>query len=180
MIGDMTMKMKTILLTGASAILSFGCSEVGAQSKGGDDGGARALTHSTSSGAAESIGYITKNPGPGKITPEILNSVALGGSGLRNAQISPDGSFVTVLQSGSDGLLGLWAYDLESGEGRPFVSASDLLEEPEVLSAEEKNRRERARETGRGIISYSWVGDDLLMFPLGGDLYTYNLSLIHI
>jgi len=40
----------------------------------------------------------------------------------------------------------------------------------------EKNRRERAREYGRGIVSYSWVGDNLLMFPLGGDLYLYDLE----
>ena len=57
-----------------------------------------------------------------------------------------------------------------------LVSSTDILEGPEVLSEEEKNRRERAREYGSGIISYSWVGDSLLLFPLGGDIYLYDLE----
>jgi len=100
------------------------------------------------------VNYIRDTPIAGGLTPErINNSPSLGAS-------QQD----------------LWAYDLETGEGRLLVSSTDLLAGPEVLSEEEKNRRERAREYGRGIVSYNWVGDELLLFPLGGDIYLHDLS----
>lgn len=123
--------------------------------------------------------YITANPGEGFLTPEIINSTtAIGGTSLSRAQIAPNGEFVTVLQGqeGNAAQQDLWAYDLATGEGRLLVSSTDLLEGPEVLSEEEKNRRERAREYGSGIVTYSWVGDNLLLFPLGGDIYLYDLE----
>ena len=123
--------------------------------------------------------YLTANPGDGYLTPERINiSPSLAGKSLRAARIAPSGEFVTVLQGRENdaALQDLWAYDLESGTGRLLVSSTDLLGEPEVLSEEEKNRRERAREYGRGIISYSWVGDNLLLFPLGGDIYLYDIE----
>jgi dipeptidyl-peptidase-4 len=41
----------------------------------------------------------------------------------------------------------------------------------------EKARRERMRITARGIVRYSWSKDGgKLLFPLGGDLYQYNLK----
>ncbi|WP_371396620.1 DPP IV N-terminal domain-containing protein [Fretibacter rubidus] len=123
--------------------------------------------------------YIVTDPGPGKLTPERINaSPSLAGSTLRRAAISPDGTIVSVLQGRADDAnqQDLWAYDLETGEGRLLVSSTDLLAGPEELSEEEKNRRERMREYGSGIVSYSWVNKDLLLFPLGGDLYTYDLS----
>ncbi len=86
---------------------------------------------------------------------------------------------VTVLQGREDDVTqqDLWAYDLETGEGKRLVSSTDLLETPEVLSAEEKNRRERMREKGAGIVSYSWdsAGKQIL-FPLGGDVFVFNLE----
>ncbi len=123
--------------------------------------------------------YLTAAPGPGKLTPERIHAnPSLSGKSLRRAAISPDGSMVTVLQGRADDAQqqDLWAYDLETGVGRLLVSSTDLLGSPEELSAEEKNRRERAREYSRGIISYSWVGDSLLLFPLGGDIYLYDLT----
>ena len=123
--------------------------------------------------------YITATPVPGGLTPERINSSpSLGGRSLSGVQIAPNGEFVTVLQGREDDAAqqDLWAYDLETGEGRLLVSSTDLLEGPEVLSEEEKNRRERAREYGKGIVSYSWVGQNLLLFPLGGDIYLYNLE----
>jgi len=123
--------------------------------------------------------YLTNDPGPGKLTPEILFADAsLSGTSLRGAKIAPDGSFVTVLQGRKEDAnqQDLWAYDLESGEGRLLVSSTDILGVPEELSLEEKNRRERRREYGSGIVSYDWVGDSLLLFPLGGDIYLYDLE----
>ena len=124
------------------------------------------------------INYIRKTPVPGGLTPERINSSpALGGTSLSGVQIAPSGEFITVLQGREDDARqkDLWAYDLESGEGRLLVSSTDILDGPEILSEEEKNRRERARQYGTGIISYSWVGDNLLLFPLGGDIYLYDL-----
>ncbi|RKQ69787.1 dipeptidyl-peptidase IV [Litorimonas taeanensis] len=123
--------------------------------------------------------YLTENPGSGFLTPEIINrSPALSGKTLSSVKIAPNGEFITVLQGREDDAQqqDLWAYDLTSGEGRLLVSSTDILGEPEVLSEEEKNRRERAREYGKGIVSYSWVGDSLLLFPLGGDIYLYDLE----
>jgi len=116
----------------------------------------------------------------GDLTPAIIHSdPSLSGPSLRRAQISPDGKMVTVLQGRADDASqqDLWAYDLETGEGKRLVSSTDLLGAPEILSAEEKNRRERMRERGQGIVSYSWdsAGKQIL-FPLGGDVYVYNLE----
>ncbi|MCF6221885.1 MAG: S9 family peptidase [Robiginitomaculum sp.] len=116
----------------------------------------------------------------GDLTPAIINSdPSLSGSSLKKARISPDGKMVTVLQGREDDFTqqDLWAYDLATGKGKRLVSSTDLLGAPEVLSAEEKNRRERMREKGAGIVSYSWdsAGKQIL-FPLGGDVFVYNLE----
>lgn len=125
------------------------------------------------------ISHLTNNPGDGYLTPEVLyGSPDISGTHLSSVKISPDGEFVTVLQGREEDARqqDLWAYDLTTGEGRLLVSSTDLLGEPEELSEEEKNRRERAREYGKGIVSYSWVGESLLLFPLGGDIFLYDLN----
>jgi len=118
--------------------------------------------------------------GAGDLTPGIINSnPSLSGKSLRQAKISPDGKMVTVLQGRAEDARqqDLWAYDLETGKGEILVSSTDLLGAPEVLSAEEKNRRERAREYNSGIVSYSWdAKGEQILFPLGGDVYLYNLA----
>lgn len=125
------------------------------------------------------VNFIRATPVPGGLTPERVHSApALSGTTLSGVQIAPSGEFATVLQGRQDNARqkDLWAYDLETGEGRILVSSTDILSGPEILSEEEKNRRERARQYGSGIISYSWVGDNLLLFPLGGDIYLYDLE----
>lgn len=133
----------------------------------------------TETSAENKTSYLTNDPGEGYLTPERLHAApSLNGSSLRRASISPDGSIVTVLQGRKDNAAqqDLWAYDLETGTGRLLVSSTDLLGAPETLSDEEKNRRERAREYGQGIISYKWVSENLILFPLGGDIYLYDLK----
>ena len=123
--------------------------------------------------------YISDKPIQGGLTPERINdSPSLSGTRLSSVQIAPSGEFATVLQGRKDNAAqqDLWAYDLETGKGRLLVSSTDLLKGPEILSEEEKNRRERAREYGSGIISYSWINPELLLFPLGGDIYLHDLS----
>ena len=129
--------------------------------------------------SSSSSSYILTDPGAAMLTPERINaSPSLSGKTLRRPAISPDGKIVSVLQGRANNTAqqDLWAYDLETGEGRLLVSSTDLISGTEVLSEEEKNRRERAREYGSGIISYKWIDENLLLFPLGGDLYSYDIS----
>jgi len=127
----------------------------------------------------ETGSHLTRTVTEGYISPEVLQgSPAINGTSLRSAAISPDGKRVTVLRGRDDDAdqLDLWAYDIISGEASMLVSSTDLLGKPETLSEEEKNRRERAREYGKGIVSYQWVDKDRLMFPLGGDVFLYDLK----
>lgn len=104
---------------------------------------------------------------------------SLSGPSLSRAQIAPNGKTVTVLQGRADDAnqQDLWSYDLVTGEGKLLVSSTDLLGTPEVLSPEEKNRRERAREYGKGIVAYSWdEKNEQILFPLGGDVFVYNMT----
>lgn len=128
---------------------------------------------------AQRRNYLKTDPGPGRLTPErIHTSPSIDGTSLSRARIAPSGEFVTVLQGRADDAQqqDLWAYDIETGEGRLLVSSTDLLGSPEELSEEEKNRRERQRLYASGIVTYDWVGDSLLMFPLGGDIYLHDLD----
>ncbi len=133
----------------------------------------------TLNSASTSASFIQADSGPGKLTPEIIHSSpSLDGPVLKKPAISPNGAVVTVLQGRDTDATqqDLWAYDLETGEGRLLVSSTDLLGAPETLSEEEKNRRERAREYGQGIVSYAWAGPNQLIFPLGGDVFVYDVT----
>lgn len=127
--------------------------------------------------AATAKNYVTTAVEPGFISVDARLS-GLSGSGLYRSSVSPDGSLVSFLKAGedSDGKLDLWAFDLSDGTEKRLVGTKDLLSEPEVLSEEERNRRERARVYGSGIISYDWVDDNRIMFPLGGDVHLYDLE----
>ncbi len=114
------------------------------------------------------------------LTVEALHQDAgLSGPSLRGAGFSPDGSMVTLLRGREDNarILDLWAYDAATGEARILVRSDELVGEETNLSKEEKNRRERQRIYDSGIISYQWdkKGHQLL-FPLGGDVYTYDVA----
>ena len=114
------------------------------------------------------------------LTPAIIHSdPSLSGPRLNQARISPDGRMVTVLQGRDTDAFqqDLWAYDLGTGKGRRLVSSTDLLGAPEELSDEEKNRRERARIKGKGIVAYSWDSKgEQILFPLGGDVFVYRVG----
>ena len=74
--------------------------------------------------------------------------------------------------------LDLWEYDIASGQTRLLVDSSVVLPGEEVLSDEEKARRERQRIAAlSGIVDYQWSPDGkALLFPLGGELYFYDLT----
>jgi dipeptidyl-peptidase-4 len=94
--------------------------------------------------------------------------------------LSPDGSRVTFLRGKPDNKfqLDLWQVDAATGEERLLVDSRALLGGEEVLSEEEKARRERQRTAAlSGIVEYQWSADGhTLLFPLGGDLYLYDLD----
>jgi len=154
---EKTLKYSTALLA-MTALLFNGCDN----------------PETTPANRSSKASMIKTEVGPGLLSPKILLD-GVTGSSLRSAKISPDGSLVTFLRNSDEGKLELWAFDLSDGSQNRLVGSSDLLSEPEVLSEEEKNRRERRREYGSGIVSYSWVDANTLMFPLGGDVYLYDL-----
>ncbi|QRP43863.1 S9 family peptidase [Amycolatopsis sp. FDAARGOS 1241] len=94
-------------------------------------------------------------------------------------RVSPDGSRVLFLRSetGTDLRHSLWSLDLANGTETKLVDAAELLPGEEDLPAEERARRERARETGGGVVAYG-VDDafTVVTFTLSGKLYTLDLA----
>lgn len=104
---------------------------------------------------------------------------ALSGATPRSLTMAPDGSRVTYLKGKATDAnrLDLWEYHIKEAKHRLLVDADSLVTGDEVLSDEEKARRERMRLFASGIISYSWAkNSDALLFPLNGDLYYYQLK----
>ncbi|UCF79886.1 MAG: S9 family peptidase [Candidatus Eiseniibacteriota bacterium] len=115
-----------------------------------------------------------------KLTIERLHSDPnLNGPRLREVKFSPDGSRVTFLKSRPEEQkrYDLWEYSLADSALRLLVDSRSLLPGDERLSDEERARRERKRLFAAGIAEYSWSDDGrMLLFPLGGEVYTYDLS----
>jgi dipeptidyl-peptidase 4 len=116
-----------------------------------------------------------------KLTLEaITGSASLSGPSLNRAKISPDGQRVTFLRGKADAInqLDLWEYHIGSGKTQLLVDSKKLIAGEEILSDEEKARRERQRIAGlSGIVDYQWGSDGhTLLFPLGGELYLYDLK----
>jgi dipeptidyl-peptidase-4 len=116
-----------------------------------------------------------------KITLEaITGPQSLSGPTLMKPKVAPDGSRITFLR-GKDAdrsQLDLWEYDIASGKTRLLVDSQQVRPGAEILSDEEKARRERQRIAAySGIVDYQWSPDaHALLFPLGGELYLYDLS----
>ncbi|MCK7594196.1 S9 family peptidase [Pseudomarimonas salicorniae] len=117
-------------------------------------------------------------------TPLTLEAITgdrpLSGPTLLQPAISPDGRRVSFLRGRDDdrNRLDLWAHDIRSGKSARLVDSDLLSSGSEELSDEEKARRERQRIAAlSGIVSYQWGPDSKrLLFPLGGELYLYDLS----
>ncbi len=116
-----------------------------------------------------------------KLTLEAITGDApLSGPTLIKPKIAPDGSRVSFLR-GKDNdrnRLDLWAFDVANGQAALLVDSAVVLPGNEVLSDEEKARRERQRTAAlSGIVDYQWSPDGrTLLFPLGGELYLYDLA----
>ena len=119
-------------------------------------------------------------PATGLSLEAITGSRPLSGPSLLKPQVAPDGSRVTFLR-GKDSdrnQMDLWEYHIGSGQTRLLVDSKVVLPGAETLSDEEKARRERQRIAAvSGIVDYQFSPDArTLLFPLGGELYLYELA----
>ena len=109
----------------------------------------------------------------------VFASPGLDGASPRQAKLSPDGRYLTLLRNREDERerYDLWGYDRESGEWTMLVD-SKALGSGRELSEDEKMQRERARVGNlRGIITYQWNSDGSgVLVPLDGDLYLAKLD----
>ena len=91
----------------------------------------------------------------------VFSSPALNGPSPREAKLSPDGRFVTLLKNRANDKdrYDLWAIDTATGAERMLVD-SQKIGTGGPISEEEKMRRERARIAGtKGITDYEWAPD---------------------
>nr|WP_137678793.1 DPP IV N-terminal domain-containing protein [Parerythrobacter lutipelagi] len=109
----------------------------------------------------------------------VFASPSLDGPSPRQAKLSPDGRFLTLLRNRDDDRerYDLWAFDREQGDWRMLVD-SESLSSGRELSEDEKMQRERARVGNlKGIINYEWTADGQgILVPLDGDLYLAGLD----
>ena len=94
----------------------------------------------------------------------------------RSISVTVDGNTVLYIRTahGESRTGLLWAFDVDKAEERVLADPTDLLGTTgEDLSPEERARRERARESGAGIVGYS-VDDAgrTAVFALSGDVWT--------
>ena len=98
----------------------------------------------------------------------------------REFAIAPDGSRIAFLrsQSGTDPVTCLWVRDTGSGAERLVVDPQVLLAgQAETLTPEERARRERTRQGGRGVVAFAT--DDavrIAVFALSGRLFVADLT----
>ena len=109
----------------------------------------------------------------------VFSSPSLAGPTPREAKLSPDGRFVTLLKNRPDDKdrYDLWAIDTATGQQRMLVD-SQKIGSGGAISEEEKMRRERARIAGtKGITEYGWAPDSKsILVPIDGDIYVAGLD----
>jgi dipeptidyl-peptidase 4 len=92
--------------------------------------------------------------------------------------VAPDGSRVVFLRSagGEDPVTGLWVFDVEDRRERLVADPKEIGAADADLPAEERARRERAREHAEGVVGYSTDRDVTVgAFVLGGALHVADL-----
>jgi dipeptidyl-peptidase-4 len=98
----------------------------------------------------------------------------------RSFEVAADGSRVVFLRSpaGDDPRTALWVFDVVEERERLVADPADLAvgASGEELSVEERARRERARETAGGIVSYATDRDArIAALALSGRLFVVDL-----
>ncbi|MEM7664240.1 MAG: DPP IV N-terminal domain-containing protein [Pseudomonadota bacterium] len=121
--------------------------------------------------------HVTDEP---KLTFErVFASPSLNGPAPREAKLSPDGRYLTLLRNREDNRerYDLWGFDIQTQSWSMLVD-SEQLGTGRELSEDEKMQRERARVGNlKGIISYQWLSDGTgVLVPLDGDLYLAKLD----
>jgi len=90
---------------------------------------------------------------------------------------TPDGKAVLFLRATAESPeLRLYEFDAESGRSREVLSPAQVLQGgSERLSAEEKARRERMRQSLRGFTSFELSPDgSFILLPFSGRLYVFS------
>lgn len=97
----------------------------------------------------------------------------------RDFRVSADGARVLFLRSTGpeDPVNSLWEYDVAAGAERLVVDASALGAQDADLPPEERARRERARESGGGIVAFDATTDlRAAVFAIGGQLAIVDVA----
>ena len=95
----------------------------------------------------------------------------------RAIKVTPNGSAVLFLRSEAESFVqNLYEFDTATGRERQLLTAKEILRgADEVLSVEEKARRERMRMSARGITSYRLSKDGKkILVPLSGRLFVLD------
>ena len=94
-------------------------------------------------------------------------------------RFTPDGQQLFFLRSGArDATRRLYVFDTTTAETRELITPEQVLgSADEVLSKEEKARRERLRLTAKGFARYDLTPDGkTLLLPLSGKLFALDLA----
>ncbi len=97
----------------------------------------------------------------------------------RSFVVTAESNFITYLQSksGKDAINKLWVHDPKTGSSSLLADPDEIVMAGDVdeISKEERSRRERVREAGSGIVSYSFSRKSpCAAFALAGSLFTAN------
>jgi dipeptidyl-peptidase-4 len=98
-------------------------------------------------------------------------------------QITPDGKTVIFLRGGArDPVLRLYEFTIADGTLREILTPEKLLQgAEEKLTAEERSRRERERQSLRGFTNFQLSKDGTkLLVALSSKLYVINRSDSHV
>jgi len=96
----------------------------------------------------------------------------------RNFTVSPDGTRVVFARSasGSDPVNQLWSLAVASGAEKCLFDPRAAVESAGQLTAEERRRRERAREGAGGVVAYACdAATTIATTVLGGQLFAIDL-----
>ena len=97
----------------------------------------------------------------------------------RTFTVAEDGSRVAFLRSrsGDDPVGCLWVFDMETGEERLVFDPAEVTPDEEHLSPEERDRRERRRESLTGVTDYATdKAATMAAFAMNGELYAAGLT----